>query len=199
ELGALGGRGLALKDLQHFEEAAAAFEQALAAKPDDPYAFNGVLECALTMCSWARAERLISELPSRIIERRAAASPFTLLGASDDAMLHFHCAQNFTRDTLGLAPRPLCEGERWRHDRIRIAYLSADFHEHATAYLIAQLIELHDKTRFEITAVSFGPEGGGPMRARLQLGTDRFIDVRPMSDADVAALMADCEIDIAVA
>ena len=48
-------------------------------------------------------------------------------------------------------------GERYNHDRIRVAYLSADFHQHVTAALTAEMFELHDRDRFEITAVSFGP------------------------------------------
>jgi predicted O-linked N-acetylglucosamine transferase (SPINDLY family) len=89
-------------------------------------------------------------------------------------------------------------GIRRTHDRIRLAYLSANFQDHAAGYLIAELLELHDRTRFEITGVSFGPQGRGAMRSRLQATLDRFIDVRAMSDTDVAMLLRDLEIDIAV-
>src|SRR5207248_11457367 len=108
------------------------------------------------------------------------------------------CAKSFVDVNFSSIEMATARRAGGPHDRIRVAYLSADFHEHATAYLIAELLELHDRTRFEITALSFGPEGAGPMRARLEAGTDRFIDVRAVSDADVAELMVDLEIDIAV-
>ena len=69
-------------------------------------------------------------------------------------------------------------GERYHHDRIRLAYLSADFHQHPTAQLMAELFERHDRTRFEVTAVAFGPDDGSPMRARLKQAFDHFEDVR---------------------
>src|SRR5690606_3769877 len=89
-------------------------------------------------------------------------------------------------------------GERYRHDRIRVAYVSADLHEHAVPFLIAGLLECHDRSRFEVTAVSLGPDRRDAMRARLESAVDRFIDVRERGDDEVAALLREREIDIAV-
>ena len=88
-------------------------------------------------------------------------------------------------------------GERYSHDRIRLAYLSSDFHQHATAELIAGLIENHDRAQFEVTAISFSRDDGSPMRARIVKAFDRFEDVRAVSDA-MSPIAARTEIDIAV-
>src|SRR5262249_42154340 len=64
--------------------------------------------------------------------------------------------------------------------------------------LAAGLFERHDRSRFETTAISFAPETASPMRTRLKAAFDRFVDARASSDADVARLMRDLEIDIAV-
>jgi predicted O-linked N-acetylglucosamine transferase (SPINDLY family) len=82
--------------------------------------------------------------------------------------------------------------------RIHIGYFSADFHEHATSYLIAQLFELHDRSRFRITALSFGPPSSSAMRRRLHAACDEFIDVRSEADADIATRARRLAIDIAV-
>src|SRR5262249_11658373 len=82
--------------------------------------------------------------------------------------------------------------------RIHVAYLSADFHDHATAYLMAGLFESHDRSRFETTAVSFGPEQGGEMRHRLQQSFEHFVEVRAETDEGIARLLRDLEVDIAV-
>jgi protein O-GlcNAc transferase len=79
-----------------------------------------------------------------------------------------------------------------------VAYLSADFRTHATAMLMAGVFEAHDRTRFETTAISFGADDKSPMRARLEKGFDTFIDVRTVSDADVAQRLRDAETDIVV-
>ena len=103
-----------------------------------------------------------------------------------------------SRTTLRRSP-PLWRGERYRHDRIRLAYLSADFHEHATAYLMAGLFERHDRSRFETIAISSGPDDDSAMRARLHSGV-RPLRRRARAEAIARSrrLMRDMEIDIAV-
>jgi protein O-GlcNAc transferase len=87
------------------------------------------------------------------------------------------------------------------HDRtrLRIAYVSADFCRHATAHLAAGLFEQHDRSRFEVLAVSLGPDDDSDMRARLINAFDHFHDAKAKSDHEVARLIADLEVDIAIA
>jgi hypothetical protein len=99
---------------------------------------------------------------------------------------------------MPVQPKPLWCGPPARHDRIRVAYLSADFHRHATAYLIAELFELHDHARFEFVGVSFDRDESSEVRRRLVKSLDAFHDVRTRSDHDVAKLLHELEIDIAV-
>jgi predicted O-linked N-acetylglucosamine transferase (SPINDLY family) len=82
--------------------------------------------------------------------------------------------------------------------RIRVGYFAATLHEHATAYLMAQLFESHDRERFEITAFSYGPRTGDPMRARLVAAFDRFEEIGARSDLEAAVLARSLGIDIAV-
>jgi predicted O-linked N-acetylglucosamine transferase (SPINDLY family) len=85
----------------------------------------------------------------------------------------------------------LWHGESYSHNRIRIAYLSANFHEHAVAYLIAGLFERHDRSRFEITAISFGPDQQSDMRRRLKRSFDHFIDARVLPRMRERMFLAD--------
>jgi protein O-GlcNAc transferase len=94
--------------------------------------------------------------------------------------------------------QPLWNGASRRHDKLRIAYLSADFRRHPVASLIAELFELHDRARFEISGISFGPDDQSDMRARLVRSFDQFHDVQSKSDRDVAKLLNDMQVDIAV-
>jgi predicted O-linked N-acetylglucosamine transferase (SPINDLY family) len=85
-----------------------------------------------------------------------------------------------------------------RGGKIRLGYYSADYHEHATAFLTAGLFERHDRSRFELTAFSFGPPREDAMRRRVTAAFDRFVDVRSRSDQEVAQLSRELAIDIAV-
>ena len=81
---------------------------------------------------------------------------------------------------------------------MRLAYLSADYREHATAYLAAGLFERHDRSRFEVIGVSYGPDDHSPMRQRLMRGFDRFVDVQSRGDEETARLLREMEVDIAI-
>jgi predicted O-linked N-acetylglucosamine transferase (SPINDLY family) len=76
--------------------------------------------------------------------------------------------------------------------------LSYDFRHHAISILMAELFELHDRNRFEVIGISYGPDDQSELRRRVSAAFDRFIDVRTRSDADVAAQLAEMEVDIAV-
>src|SRR5690349_3778755 len=108
------------------------------------------------------------------------------------------CAKIFAADQCPPVPAPVWKGERYRHDRIRLAYASADFRNHSVAYLMAELFERHDRGRFETIALSCGRDEQSPMRTRLKGAFDKFIDVHHQSDRDIALLIRELEIDIAV-
>src|SRR5439155_24614009 len=83
-------------------------------------------------------------------------------------------------------------------NKIRIAYVASGFHNHPMAYLTAELFELHDRSRFEVLGISIGPKDDSEIRARLVRAFDQFHDVPSRSDREIATLMHDLEVDIAV-
>jgi predicted O-linked N-acetylglucosamine transferase (SPINDLY family) len=124
--------------------------------------------------------------------------PFGHLALSVSLEEQRHCARILAANSFAPSPAPLWRGERYAHRKLRLAYLSGDFYEHATAFLMAGVFEQHDRARFETFAVSYSPDDRSEMRVRLQAAFDRFLDVRGESDAAVAALLRQMEIDIAV-
>src|SRR5205823_13328363 len=93
------------------------------------------------------------------------------------------------------AANSLWRGEIYEHRRIRLAYLSADFRDHAVANIVAGVFEHHDKERFETIAFSFRASDKSPMRRRIEASFDRFIAVERKSDAGLAQLVREAEID----
>jgi predicted O-linked N-acetylglucosamine transferase (SPINDLY family) len=85
-----------------------------------------------------------------------------------------------------------------RQDKIRLAYLSGDFRHHAVAHIVAELFERHDRTRFEVIGVSFGPDDGSDIRARIVGAFDQFHDVSAANDRDAAKLVQELGVDIAI-
>jgi protein O-GlcNAc transferase len=195
---ALFSRGDVLNDLKRHAEAITSYDKAIALRPDHPYAFSGLAESALAICDWSRTAELAARLAELVAAGKAIVNPFTLIRLSDDAALHRRCATAFIADKTGGPRAPLSNASPRAHDKLRIAYLSADFHNHATAFLIAELFERHDRTRFEVHGVSFGRDDGSDIRRRVVKAFDRFHDVRTQSDLEVARLIHGSEIDIAI-
>ena len=190
--------GVALQRLKRHEEAIASFQAALGNAPRMPYALGHRLWNELSLCRWDAIGPGSAELRRQVRDEGLAVAPFTFLAVSDDPREQRACAELHLRKALPALAAPLWRGERYRHDRIRVAYLSADFCEHATAYLAAGLFERHDRSSFETVALSYGADDRSPMRSRLARAFDKFVDVRALSDAQAARLLRDMEIDIAV-
>jgi predicted O-linked N-acetylglucosamine transferase (SPINDLY family) len=125
-------------------------------------------------------------------------SPFGLLALPSTLPQQKLCADIWTQDKYHEIPPPLKESGRYSHEKIRLGYFSADFYNHATAYLTAELFELHDRNKFEIFGFSFGVSPNDYMRQRLSSAFDHFIDVQNKSDLAIASLAQELQIDIAI-
>jgi protein O-GlcNAc transferase len=189
-------RGSVLFDLKQYKDALADYDRALAIKPKLNYTPGARLLSKLYVCDWKNLEAETADFLTGIRERDLFSSPFTVLPLARSPVEQSLCAAGFVRARLARMPHR--QSRTHPHDRIRVAYLSADFQENVVAYLIAGLLERHDRSRFEITGISLGSGASSPMRFRLQRAFERLIDVGGRGDGEVAELIADLEIDIAV-
>ena len=195
---ALNGRAGTLGKLKRFPEALAAYGRLRAADPQNPYALGGMLIAAMQMCDWDAVEMLRPAMEAAVAGGATIMSPFLFLGFSGDPALQLRCARNAIAE-MGLpSVPPLWRGERYNHDRLRIGYLSADYCQHPVALLIAQLIERHDRSRFEVLGFSTGPDDASAIRNRMTRAFDVFHDMRSRGADEGAALIRRLEVDILV-
>jgi predicted O-linked N-acetylglucosamine transferase (SPINDLY family) len=198
QAGAWAGRGNIYSEAKRFEDAFAAYDMAYTIKPDLKYGEGDRLFAKMQICDWSNLDRDFQHVISAVKGGAHAIQPFSFLGAPSSPGDQFECAKLFAADSYPPSSAPLWRDEIYTHDRIRIAYVTSDLHDHATAHLIAGLFEQHDKSRFEIAAVSFGPDQDSKIRHRIRKSFDRFIDARLMSDDEIANKIREMEIDIAV-
>jgi len=189
--------GLILHALKRYEEAVASLSCAYGIAPTTPYALSSLVWSALHCCDWRDLDAHIAALRAQVRTGSVPAAPFTLLTVSNSHAEQRACADRHVRETFRTRP-PLWRPKARDDGRIRLVYLSADFHQHATAYLAARLFELHDRTRFEVIGLSYGPDDGSATRARLARAFDRFIDARDLSDEAAAQRIAELDRAIAV-
>jgi predicted O-linked N-acetylglucosamine transferase (SPINDLY family) len=191
-------RGNALKALHRLEDALAAYERALALDPDCEYLLGNLAHLKCFLCNWASRELSIVQLRAGVESGALVSTPFPLLALIDDPVFQRQAAELFSRKKFPGLPTSRTPAAAARRERMHLAYLSADFHGHATAFLMAELFERHDRGTFELTAISFGPESTDTMRHRLRSAFDHFVDVRGMGDAEAARLCREMGVEIAI-
>jgi protein O-GlcNAc transferase len=191
------GRGNLFAKLRRYDDAVGAYDTALALDPDLKYVRGDRLHAKQAICDWTAFDAETAHLLLAVREEKSVSAPFALLSIVSSPADQLRCAQLFVADKYSAMP-PLWRGDRFDHDRIRVAYLSGDFREHPMSFLAAGMFECHDKSRFETTAISWGPDDKSAIRDRIRKSVERFIDVRTQGPAKIAALIRDLEIDIVV-
>jgi predicted O-linked N-acetylglucosamine transferase (SPINDLY family) len=174
------------------------FAKARELDPGIDYLLGALIHAKADLCDWRDRDRELSELAASIDARRHDCHPTVAIRLLDDPLRQLQCAKLAAERLEAAAHPPVPASTRRRRKRIRVAYLSNRYYESATTYLISELFERHDRDRFELFGVSYGPEGRGVARARIALAVDRFIDVRASSDREVTTLLRELETDIAV-
>jgi predicted O-linked N-acetylglucosamine transferase (SPINDLY family) len=191
-------RGDALRELRSYEAAIASYDRALALG----YAHGELLALRLSVktqiCDWNGLQADVDRLAAKTARHEAEANPFLVLSLHAGGQLQRSAAERWVRirHPIDHALPPL--QKRGRHERLRIGYFSADLRAHPVACLIAGVFEAHDRSRFELTAFSYGPDTIDDTRRRIERSFEHFLDVRAKSDREIAQLARHLEIDIAV-
>lgn len=192
-----------LKVCGRFTESASEYKRLLSQQAVSADASAGLMQVRQHMCDWAGIEKLWEAVRLAIRGGTdAVISPFSVLSMPTTAQEQRACARIWAgREFSGVAERPALHGRsacRRVDDRLKVGYLSWDYHEHATAYLMAEVFELHDRNRFCVTAYSYGPNDSSAIRQRIRNACESFVDVAALSDADAARRIADDGIDILI-
>ena len=196
--GALGNCGILLTEFRQNEQAIAMFERLIKLNPDYDYGLGLLFYERMHICDWKDFGPTCARIVDAVRAGKRACKSLAFMSASDDAADHQQAARIFAAHHARRSPRSLWQGERYRHDRIRVAYVSPDFREHPVGHLMTGVFEHHDRTRFETIAISLGVDDQSRLRARMQAAFDHFIDARDMGSVQIAQQMRDLEVDVAI-
>ena len=192
-------QGHTLHELRRPDEALASYERAMALTPGEKFLRGTCQHARMHICDWKALESERAALTVAIESGRAVISPFRALALFGSPALHRRAAAIWAREECqpGRAPLPPLQPYP-HHDKIRVGYFSADFRNHAVSALAAELFESHDRSAFELSAFSLGPDSSDELRTRVAGAFDRFVCVFGRSDEEIAALARSSGIDIAV-
>jgi protein O-GlcNAc transferase len=152
----------------------------------------------MRVADWPRADGLAGPLSAHIAGGNFV-DPFVTLAFGLHPLEQLKSASRYVRTRIPEAPKPFIHSTAVPVDRLRIAYLSSDFRQHPVGVTIAELLERHDKTGFELIGVSYGANDASGTRARIVKAFDQFHDVVSDTDRHVATLLNDLQVHIVVA
>ena len=194
---AFNNRGFVLQEMRRFQEALESYQRAFEVDPDGEFLFGNLLNAKMKICDWSRLEENLDNLKKRIESGKKTTTPFSALSLLDIPSVQLKASEIYVEAKYA-SVNPKKNTTRKNPGKARIGYYSADFHDHATSYLVAELFESHDRSKFEIFGFSFGPCKGIEMRERIISGFDDFFDVTKKTDRQVANFSRELGVDIAV-
>jgi protein O-GlcNAc transferase len=188
--------GNVLLETDRVPEAIAAMRQLLEVEPRRDFARDALLQARMRVCDWTGFESALGAIEQAVEDRSAQVSPTRLFAVSDSPLLLKRCAEDYALrhyPAMGVVP-----AVRRSPGPLRVGYFGADFHAHATAFLMARVFELHDRQRFHTIAYSWGHPPRDAMHERLRLAFTEFHDVSGLADEALAAFAREHRLDIAV-
>ena len=192
---ALNHLGRVLEIQKDLAQASAYLTRSLTLSPHQPDVLHHWVHLRQKQCLWPVYAPLSGVDPD---EMRDATSALAMLSVSDDPAVQLAAAQRYAQKKVRTDLPVLSEGRNYRHPRLRIAYLSSDFCLHPVSMLMAELFELHDRSRVEVYGYCWSPEDGSAMRQRVMAAMDQFHRIPHLTDADAAALIRSHEIDVLI-
>jgi protein O-GlcNAc transferase len=198
--------GLCLHDMRRYAEAYSCYEEIYRIKPEDSGTLALLVHSAMQTCQWKNIDRWLETLLHTVRgdSPPAGITPFIYLSwpgmTRTDHLRMARLAANTMLNTGVLAPPSVSALPAMLpvRERIRVGYLSADFHQHATSQLVVEVFEKSNRERFETFGYSYGPDDDSPMRQRVRASLDHFRDVHDMQWPDAVDLIREDAVDILV-
>ena len=191
-------RANTLRSLKQYGSALQDYQKALALDPHAEFVPGMALHLKMMMCDWNNYDADLHNLSTLISNGQAASEPFPVLSLLDSLQLQLQISRIYQAIKFKGIEQLSLPAPANRQNKIRIGYFSADFRDHPVSYLLVELFERHDRSRFETFAFSLGENTNDSMRNRLSKAFDHFIDVENASDSEIVNLSRSHEIDIAV-
>ena len=195
---ALANCGIILTEFKQSEYAIGFFLRLLALNSDYEYGYGLLLYERLHIADWTDFEVVRDLIVQGVRQGKRICKSLAFMALNDSAADQYLCSRIFSHYYAPRVRTPLWSGERYAHEKLRIAYVSPDFREHPVGHAMIGMLEMHDRKRFETVGISLGLDDGSQLRRRYEKAFDRFIDARLMPTEQIAKAIREMEIDIAV-
>jgi protein O-GlcNAc transferase len=194
--------GNLLAENNRLSEAESHYRRAVELHPDYGHALGQAITCARQQFDWSNAESDAKSVISGLEAGIAGFPSLMVLSLPEASPIHQKLAASLIAkqalEPYLEMPTLVDPALHRQHQRLRIGYLSADFHEHAVMHLVSGVLESHDRSQVEIHAYSTGPSSEDAYRKRVKQGCEHFHDLQRLDNIEAARQIANDEIDILV-
>ena len=169
--------------------------------PSFPFLFGNILSLKTKMCDWENYEKYTEELEKRIKNSEKIAEPYTVTTLIDSQSIQKKASKIWTlHKEKGLKNNVNNFKKKVKSKKIRLGYYSADLRNHPVGQLIVRVLELHNRSNFEVYCFFFGnkPPENDSLHKRIIKSCDKFFDVNLMSDSEIITLSKNNNIDITI-
>jgi protein O-GlcNAc transferase len=186
-----------------FYEAIGEYRKALEARPAYGVALQNLVHQMQHVCDWEGLWEKAQKLRELVRTSGAHDIPaFSFMCIESTAEEQLQCARmESKRILLSLAGVREQKGFSFGKEtgkKLRIGYISSDFKQHATAYLVAELFERHDRREFEIYGYFCNKDDGSAMWRRLREAFDKSVDLADLPAREAASVINRDGVDILV-
>ncbi len=193
-------KGHVLTELGKLSESLECYNSAYIINPEHPLLLGYVVHTKTKICDWDNYGADIDLIKNSLEKGKKATYPFTILTILDSPALQKKTAEIWTEQFEKIYKKSHIKLKNKNKNKIRVGYYSADFRNHATSHLIAEMLEYHDKSKFEIFGFYLGRKINyeDPWHERVKKSFDKFFDVSSLTEAQISEISIAEEIDIAI-
>ncbi len=193
-------KGHALTEIGSLENALLSYNNAHSINPSHPLLLGYILNIKSRICDWKNFDESLKNLKFNLENKKKVTFPFTTLTLLDDPALQKQSSEIWVNDYQISSDRKNKFNIKKNNSKIRLGYFTADFRNHATSHLTAEMFENHNKTKFETIGFYLGRtiQQNDKWHERLKKSFDKFFYVNEMNDQEISKLAMDLNIDIAI-
>ena len=189
--------GNLFQEIKLYEDAVKNYEKVIELKPDYKYAIGKLIHARMRISDWQNYEEQLNNLVYSIKKSNKTINPFPFLSLIDNPTYHKINAEIYVKDNF-IDQKKKSKRQIIKSEKIKLGYFSPDFRNHPILHLTKEIFQFHNKSKFEIYAFSFGPKEEYENLEEVKGFFTKFIDIRSMSDQEVANLSQEIGIDIAI-
>ena len=194
---AYNNKGIILSKLKKIDSALESYTEAFKINPNLDFLYGSLVISKMNLCLWDNLDNDLKELKNTINQGKTTATPYSTIHFFDSPSTQKKSAENFVKKKYSnIKNKSYIQISDKK--KIRLGYYSADFCHHPTSLLIADLLELHNKTEFETYGFYFGNVQKDKMLDRTSKTFDKFYDVNDMNDQEISKISRDIKVDIGI-